>query len=104
MKTMKKLASVALALVMALCLTVPALAADNDGKITINNAIEGQTYTAYKIFDLESFSGTAYSYKVADPWTAFVTGEGAGAAYVTIDEQNYVTWKDDKKKSEAKRF
>lgn len=97
MKTMKKLASVALALVMALCLTVPALAADNDGKITINNAIEGQTYTAYKIFDLESFSGTAYSYKVADPWTAFVTGEGAGAAYVTIDEQNYVTWKDDKK-------
>lgn len=49
MKTMKKLASVALALVMALCLTVPALAADNDGKITINNAIEGQTYTAYKI-------------------------------------------------------
>lgn len=102
MKTMKKLAGVALALVMALCLAAPAFAAGNDGSITINNAVEGQTYTAYKIFDLESFDNesNAFSYKVAEPWTNFVTGEGAGAAYVTVDEQNYVTWNDDKK-SEA---
>ena len=37
----------------------------------------------------------AYSYTVNAKWNAFFTGEGAGAAYVTIDN-GYVTWKDGK--------
>lgn len=98
MKTMKKLASVALALVMALCLTVPAFAQEVDagenggGSITVTNPAPEQTYNLYRIFELESFNGNAYSYKVNDTWRAFVTGEGVKDVYVTIDDQEYVTW------------
>ena len=62
---MKKMFSLALALIMALALTVPALAAtDNTPKtITIANSEDGQTYTAYKIFDV-TISGENYAYTI----------------------------------------
>ena len=51
MKHAKKLFSLALALIMALALAVPAMAAsgvnDNNGAITINDAIAGETYSVY---------------------------------------------------------
>ena len=47
---MKKLASLLLALVMALALAVPAFAAGETYSITINNATAGQVYEAYQIF------------------------------------------------------
>ncbi len=50
MKTMKKLASLLLALVMALALAVPAFAAGETYSITIANAAAGHTYEAYQIF------------------------------------------------------
>ncbi|MGM9608115.1 MAG: SpaH/EbpB family LPXTG-anchored major pilin [Oscillospiraceae bacterium] len=50
MKLAKKLASVLLALVMALALAVPALAAGDTYSITINNSAAGHTYEAYQIF------------------------------------------------------
>lgn len=49
MKKMKKFASILLALVMAMALTVPALA-DETKVITINNQTSGHTYEAYQIF------------------------------------------------------
>jgi len=90
---MKKFLAILMTLVLMLSLAVPAMAV-GDGKITIDNAVKDQTYTIYKIFDLESFSGENYAYKIANtsPWYAFVTGTGAGADYVTIDAQGYVTW------------
>lgn len=56
MNRLKKYASLLLALVMALALTVPAMAADNTAgpaksTLTINNATANHTYTAYQIFD-----------------------------------------------------
>lgn len=65
MKTAKKLAGVLLALTMVLALSVNALAAGENGSITVDNPMEGQTYTAYKIFDVV-YSGTNYSYSISD--------------------------------------
>lgn len=56
MKQIKKLASVCLALVMALALAAPAFAAGT-GSITIKNAAKGETYTIVKLFDA-SVTGT----------------------------------------------
>jgi len=77
--------------------------AGGTGTITINNAIEGHTYTIYQVLQLESYDNTkkAYTYKIADGWEDFFDAtktEGKGAAYVTIndtkDSEGVVTWKD----------
>ena len=50
MKHIKRLASVLLALVMAVALAIPAFADETTYSITINNSAEGHTYEAYQIF------------------------------------------------------
>lgn len=50
MKKMKKFASILLALVLAMALTVPALAEEGNKTITINNSKTGHVYGAYQIF------------------------------------------------------
>lgn len=61
MKHAKKLFSLALALIMALALAVPAMAAT----IKVDNAVDGQTYSAYKIFDVtKSTDGKNYNYYI----------------------------------------
>lgn len=92
MKKTKRIATVLLALVMVLSLSVCAFAAGTNS-ITVNGAQGGETYKIYKMLDLKvDLDKNAYSYTVNDAWKAFFTGEGAGAAYVTIDN-GYVTWK-----------
>ena len=51
MKTVARIASLLLALVMVFGLSVTAFAAET-GTITVDNPIAAQTYTAYKIFDV----------------------------------------------------
>lgn len=62
------------------------------GTITINKAVEGQTYTIYQILTLESYNAStnAYSYKAAAGWETFIK---SATTYVTVDAQGYVTWK-----------
>lgn len=103
MKQRKILTSLVLMLVLIVSMVIPVLADDQDdnstatteitGTITITNAVEGQTYTIYRMLDLESYDTTAnlYSYKVAEGWESFFAENGAGAAYVTI-EDGYVKW------------
>ena len=94
MKTTKRIATVLLALVMVLSLSVCAFA-EGTNSITVNNAQGGETYKIYKMLDLKVDLGKdAFSYTVNAAWNDFFTGEGAGAAYVTIDNMGYVTWKD----------
>lgn len=57
MKHARKLASLLLALVMVFALATTAFAAETvatptNGTITVENPVEGRTYTAYKIFDV----------------------------------------------------
>ncbi len=59
MKYFKKIASLVLALALALVLAVPAMAAETYS-ITINNSAEGHTYEAYQIFTGD-LSGTTLS-------------------------------------------
>ena len=95
MKKIKKLASVCLALIMALALAVPAFAAQEGtltgGSITINDAVSGQTYNAYQILYLESYNATskAYAYKANSAWETWLRTQ---TSYVSFDAQGYVTW------------
>ena len=52
MKKMKKMMALALAMVMMLAMAIPAMAAAGDYTITIDNAVAGETYSAYKVFDV----------------------------------------------------
>lgn len=102
MKKMKKLASLLLAMVMVLAMAIPTFAAGNN-TITVNNAQKDETYNIYKMLDLVVNEDlTAYSYTVNENWEGFFNENGAGAAYVNIDEQGYVTWKEDKMSDDNK--
>lgn len=92
---MKKTMSVLLALVLLLALSVPAMAA-GEGTITINKAVVGQTYTIYRILELESYNPTtnAYSYKATTDWKDFINSADIKDKYVSVNDEGYVTWKD----------
>lgn len=109
MKLIKKIAAIMLSVMMVLGMasvvsasegtTTSGTATANTGKITIDNAIVGQTYKIYKILELESFSGKPssgantgnYAYKVAEGWNDFI-GIGEGKDYLEIKD-GYVNWK-----------
>ncbi len=118
MKHLKKLAGVLLALVMVMALGAPAFASDApaapdgdpsswDGKnpvevkgtITVTNAVEGATSKLYRIFDLVEYNRdtNAFLYKINENWGGFfadpATDAASGRNYVDIDEDGYVTWK-----------
>lgn len=97
---MRKITSLLLALLMVFALATTAFAAsgtnDNNGKITIENAVKDQTYTIYQILYLESYNTTegseAYSYKATLAWKNFVEGTEIKDVYLKTDTQGYVTW------------
>lgn len=96
---MKKIFNIMFALALLLVIPVISVNAaksknDNNGSIKIDNAVNGKTYTIYQILKLESFDDEkgAYSYTISDGWETFVKGDGA--AYLTVDAQGYVTWKE----------
>jgi len=75
-KAMKKLMAALLAVAMVCAMAIPAFAAGGaprTGSITINGAIDGQTYNIYRILDLEANEGfTAYKYTINPGWETFV--------------------------------
>ena len=102
--TIKKLLAALLAVAMLCAMAVPALAADeaagaadpahnssnNNGKITIKNAVNDTEYKIYRILDLQ-YNETAKSYRYVtnDTWRAFVTEK---TAYLTVNSTGNVTW------------
>lgn len=108
MKIIKKVAAIMLSVMMVLgmCSVVGAVETSgtsetDKGKITIDNAIVDQTYTIYRILELESFSDKTttkpntgnYAYKAVKEWEDFIkTGEGKD--YLEIKD-GYVYWKGD---------
>ena len=97
MKTMKKLASLIMALAMVLALAVSVSAEDSTPSITINNSGKDETYNVYKLFNAtynETTKTVAYtvidsigipdglsSYFEADPNTGAVTYKGTGTTF-----------------------
>lgn len=117
MKHTKKFVSLLLTLVMVLAMASTTFAAQEGtltgGSITINDAVPGQTYKAYQILYLESYSpevknedgivqkAGAYSYKANRDWESWLEKQ---TEFVNIDNQGYVTWVDDADPAEfAKR-
>lgn len=94
---MKKLIAALLAVAMVCAMAIPAWAAGGTtagtGSITIDKAVSGETYTIYKMFDLNSYDPTAgtYSYTVVSAWEDFFKDGAAGNSYITL-ENGHPTW------------
>ena len=103
MKHTTRILALLLALVLCLGLSVTAFAAEEKGSITINSAVKDQTYTIYRILELESYNKDtgAYAYKATKNWKNFLTQQ---SEYVTVDDQDYVTWKGDQTDARAAAF
>lgn len=110
MKTMKKLTSLLLTLLLILSLGVTAAAAEGGdtidaqttktGSITISNAIPGETYKLYKLLELVSYSpdintevingetvtmdNGQYSYKIEDAWKKFFATDDAKIYFTEV--------------------
>ena len=62
------------------------------GKITINNALVGETYEIYQILKLESYAkDKAYAYKAAAGWESFLN-ETETKKYLSVNKEGYVSW------------
>ena len=99
MKLIKKIAAIMFAFMMVVSMSCNVKADDattavtEKGTITINKAVNEQTYTIYKLLDLESYNATNnhYSYKPATEWKSFFeTAEAKN--YITVDENGYANW------------
>ena len=110
MKYMKKLMTLLAVLTLALAMAVPAFAASSTGMITIDNAVTGTTYKAYRIFDLESYDTdkNAYSYKLNTNWKDFpeysttIDGKEVRATdFFSVNSAGYIEWNDAKKNAGA---
>lgn len=94
-KTFKKLFAALLAAALVLAMAVPAFAetsANPKGSITIDGTVSGETYTIYKLFDLDSYDAASktYSYTVESAWENFFK-TGVGKDYITLTN-GHPTW------------
>lgn len=99
MKLIKKIAAIMFAFMMVVSMSCNVKADDTTpttgetGTITINKAVDGQTYTIYKLLDLESYDepNNHYSYRPATEWKNFFETTEA-KNYITVDENGYANW------------
>lgn len=113
MKLIKKIAAIMFAFMMVVSMSTNVSAeGTNNGTITIHNAVDGQTYTIYKLLDLESYTpdpGTddgIYSYKPNKLWKNFIETavDSASTNYFKINENGYATWNGDTTDSRKAEF
>lgn len=98
MKTLKRLSSVLLAVLMVMAMAIPAFAqdvgtaAENTATITIQNAAKGETYKVYKLFDA-TVTGTtggsiAYTGEIPNGLSSYFTEDTVGNISVVADVDN----------------
>lgn len=87
MKRVKRVLALLAALALVLAMAVPAWAEENKGSITVQNAKENEEYKIYRIFDLESYSGNSYSYKMSTKWSnaGFATDSAFTSYFETVN-------------------
>ena len=105
MKLIKKIAAIMFAFMMVVSMSCNVKADETTttetGTITINNAIPEQTYTIYKILDLESYSSKIeegkekgnFAYKPSSEWKSFIEDGSVKDIYFIFDGE-YVSWKE----------
>lgn len=108
MKLIKKIAAIMFAFMMVVSMSCSVKADEGTtattekGTITINNAITEQTYTIYKILDLESYDKAKnnYSYKPANGWETFIDQNDE---YFIKNEYDGISWKASEGETEAQK-
>ena len=95
MKRVKRVLALLAALALVLAMAVPAWAEGNTGSITVQGAVNGESYSIYKIFDVTGYDMTTnphkITYKVTDGWASFFEKGKPGAAYVTLDSKKQIS-------------
>ncbi len=83
------------AFALVLAMAVPAWAEGNTGSITVQGAVNGESYSIYKIFDVTGYDMTTnphkITYKVTDGWASFFAKGNPGATYVTLDSKKQIS-------------
>lgn len=95
MKRVKRMLALLAAFALVLAMAVPAWAEENTGSITVQGAVDGETYSIYKIFDVTGYDTMTtphkITYKVTDGWASFFAKGNPGAAYVTLDSKKQIS-------------
>lgn len=99
MKKIKKTLSLLLLLVLSLAQVGNVKADGTKGTITINNAIVNETYSIYRILDLETYDAqnNHYIYRANTKWQAFINDASKGGKYLEAKNENgntYYVWKE----------
>ena len=105
MKNIKKLFGILLAFVFTFA---SVSAATEKGSITINKAVVGETYTIYRVLDLETYdkANDNYIYRANANFKDFVNGT-IGSKYLTAKSENgetYYVWNGEKTDARVKEF
>lgn len=95
MKKVKRMLALLAAFALVLAMAVPAWADGNTGSITVQGAVDGETYSIYKIFDVTGYDTMTtphkITYKVTDGWASFFAKGNPGATYVTLDSKKQIS-------------
>lgn len=95
MKKVKRMLALLAAFALVLAMAVPAFADGNTGSITVQGAVDGETYSIYKIFDVTGYDTMTtphkITYKVTDGWASFFAKGNPGATYVTLDSKKQIS-------------
>lgn len=95
MKRVKRVLALLAAFALVLAMAVPAFADGNTGSITVQGAVDGETYSIYKIFDVTGYDTMTtphkITYKVTDGWASFFAKGNPGATYVTLDSKKQIS-------------
>lgn len=99
MKKIKKTLSLLLLLVLSLAQVGNVKADGTKGTITINKAIVNETYSIYRILDLETYDAqnNHYIYRANSKWQAFINDASKGGKYLEAKNENgntYYVWKE----------
>ncbi len=111
MKNIKRLLSLAVLFVMALVQMNPlSVSAASNGSITINKAIVGETYSIYKVLELETYDATNnhYIYRATTEFKAFIESAD-GQKYLTAQNGNntgdtFYVWNGENTDSRVQEF
>lgn len=99
MKKIKKILSLLLLLVLSLAQVGNVKADGTKGTITIKNAIVNETYSIYRILDLETYDAqnNHYIYRANTKWQSFINDANKGGKYLEAKNENgntYYVWKE----------